>query len=40
MITKVIVRASRKDLYAPPVVTYVNDKGQEVAFLATMTDPK
>ena len=40
MITKVVVRASRKDLNAPPVVTYVNDKGEEVAFLVTMADAK
>jgi hypothetical protein len=40
MITKVIVRASRKDLYAPPVVTYINEKGEEVAFLVTTADLK
>jgi hypothetical protein len=40
MITKVIVRASRKDLYAPPVVTYINEKGEEVAFMVTTADLK
>jgi len=40
LITKVIVRASRKDLYSPPVVTYVNEKGEERAFLATMAESK
>jgi len=40
MITKVIVRASRKDLYAPPVVTYINEKGEEVAFMITTGDLK
>lgn len=40
LITKVIVRASRKDLHAPPVVTYVNEKGEERAFLATMPESK
>ena len=40
LVTKVIVRASRKDLNAPPVVTYVNEKGEEVAFMTTMPDTK